>query len=72
MNCQFGWFLRSFLGTNFETYDDPRVRTLAIGDDTTWADGVVRMLDSIRSDYVILLLEDFLLQPGRKKQGVAR
>jgi hypothetical protein len=50
-----------YLGSNFERYADPRVETLAIGADVTWADGVARMLDRIPSDYVLLMLEDFLL-----------
>jgi hypothetical protein len=50
-----------YLGSNFETYDDPRVRTLRAGQDVTWAASVSTMLDQIRADYVIVMLEDFLL-----------
>jgi hypothetical protein len=50
-----------YLGTNFESFDDPRVRTLHVGRDVTWAASVSQMLDQIPSDYVIVLLEDFLL-----------
>jgi hypothetical protein len=49
------------LGTNFEGYDDPRVQTLRVGRDVTWAASLLAMLDQIRSDYVIVMLEDFLL-----------
>src|SRR4051812_41170582 len=51
-----------YLGTNFERFDDPRVRTLHAGPDVTWAAGVSAMLDQIRTDYVIVMLEDFLLK----------
>jgi hypothetical protein len=50
-----------YLGTNFASYDDPRVQTLAVGTDVTWAAGVLRMLDRIPGDYVLVMLEDFLL-----------
>ena len=50
-----------YLGTNFQGYDDPRVETLRIGTDVSWAAGVSGMLDRIRGDYVIVMLEDFLL-----------
>jgi hypothetical protein len=50
-----------YLGTNFTTCDDPRVRTIRVGQDVTWASSVSRMLDEIRADYVIVMLEDFLL-----------
>jgi hypothetical protein len=50
-----------YLGSNFETYDDPRVRTLCAGRDVTWAASVSTMLDQIAAEYVIVMLEDFLL-----------
>jgi hypothetical protein len=50
-----------YLGTNFLTYDDPRVQTIRVGQDVTWASSVATMLDEIRADYVIVMLEDFLL-----------
>lgn len=50
-----------FLGSNFERYDDPRVETLRVGADVNWAAGVTSMLDRIGGEYVIVMLEDFLL-----------
>jgi hypothetical protein len=50
-----------YLGTNLAGYDDPRVRTLRIGADVTWAAGVLKMLDHLESEYAIVMLEDFLL-----------
>ena len=49
------------LGTNHEHYDDPRVTTLNIGDDLSWASGVLSMLDALGSEYVMVFLEDFFL-----------
>ena len=50
-----------YLGTNRLVYEDPRVTTLAIGEDRSWATSVSAMLDQLNSKHVILLLEDFLL-----------
>lgn len=50
-----------YLGTNFERYDGPRVISLCVGADVNWAAGVIGMLDRIRADHVIVMLEDFLL-----------
>ena len=50
-----------FLGSNRLTYDDPRVTTIAVGEDRSWATSVSAMLDQLDSSHVILLLEDFLL-----------
>jgi hypothetical protein len=49
------------LGSNYATYDDPRVQPLRVGDDVTWAASLRNMLDRIPGEYVIVMLEDFLL-----------
>lgn len=59
-----------YLGTNFARYTDPRVRTIAIGEDVTWAGSVRRMLDRIPGEYVIVMLEDFLLMQGVDDQRI--
>lgn len=53
---------RIHLGTNHLSYDDPRVQTIRVGDDLSWASGVSSMLDALGSEHVILFLEDFLIQ----------
>lgn len=50
-----------YLGTNFSRFDDPRVRTLAIGEDVTWSGSLRRMLDGVHAERVIVMLEDFFL-----------
>lgn len=51
-----------YLGSNFEVYEDPRVHSLRIGSDLSWAANVVAMLDRLGSEHVLLFLEDFLLK----------
>jgi hypothetical protein len=51
-----------FLGTNKKNFVDPRVITLQIGDDTSWADGAKKMVECLPTDYFLLLLEDFFIQ----------
>jgi hypothetical protein len=50
-----------YLGSNFETFADLRVRTLRAGRDVAWAASVRSMLSQIHADYLIVMLEDFLL-----------
>lgn len=49
-----------YLGSNHKTCSDPRVRTVCVGDDKSWASSVKGMLDQINMPRVILLLEDFI------------
>lgn len=50
------------LGANHRAYDDDRVRTLAIGDDVSWGDNVLKMIDGLGGvEWLIMFLEDFLL-----------
>ena len=53
-----------FLGTNHEICHEPGVSTICIGDDVSWSSGVQLMLDAIRSEYVVVWLEDqFITSP---------
>ena len=49
-----------YLGTNHLMYDHPRVKTIAIGDETDWSSDFHRMLERIPQPYVIVMMEDFL------------
>jgi hypothetical protein len=51
-----------YLGTNFKKYNDERVKTILVGEDLSWAAGVLKMLDGLKSEYILLFLEDFLLK----------
>ena len=50
-----------YLGTNHLMHDNPRVKTIAVGDDTDWSSGFRGMLEEIPHPYVIVLIEDYLL-----------
>jgi hypothetical protein len=50
-----------YLGANFQAFDDPRVRTVRVGHDVTWAASARTMLDHIDAPYLVVMLEDFLL-----------
>lgn len=61
-----------YLGSNVATSDDPRVLPLRVGEDVTWAASLRSMLDRIPGDYVILMLEDFLLMRPVDNQRIER
>jgi hypothetical protein len=52
---------RIYLGSNHATYPDRRVTTLAVGEDRDWSSNLLKMLESIPADGVLLLQEDFLI-----------
>ncbi len=61
-----------FLGTNRLEYTDHGVTTIAIGEDSSWAGGVRSMLERIESDWVLFMLEDFLLTAAVDTERVQR
>jgi hypothetical protein len=63
---------RVCLGTNYLRYDDPRVVTLDIGEDLSWASNVALMLARIDTDHVILFLEDFLIEEPVNTRRIQR
>jgi hypothetical protein len=50
-----------YLISNHLSYDDPRVTTVKVGEDKHWTDGMAIGLRQIPAEYVIHLLDDFLL-----------
>lgn len=50
-----------YLGANQRTFDDPRIEMILTGKDYGWASSTIRMMKSINSEYVLVLLEDFLI-----------
>ena len=50
-----------YLGTNHLRYDNNRVKTIGVGDDTDWSSSFRCMLEQIPQPYVIVLIEDYLL-----------
>jgi len=51
-----------YLGANRLEPPGSRVKSIRVGEDRSWASGVVAMLERIESDWVIFMLEDFFLR----------
>lgn len=49
-----------YLSTNHGNFDDPRVKIIAVGDDTDWSSGFRSVMERIPHPYVIVIMEDFL------------
>jgi hypothetical protein len=50
--------------SNKEVYSDPRVTTICVGEEKAWGKNLLDVLPQIKTDYVLLLLEDyFIWQP---------
>lgn len=49
-----------YIGSNY-TKSNSNYETILIGEDASWCDNVRKMLDSIDSKYVLMLLEDFFI-----------
>lgn len=50
-----------FLGSNERTFAHPSVRPVMVGPDRDWSSNLQAMLSLLEAEYVILMLEDFLL-----------
>ncbi len=50
-----------FLGTNYATHSDERVKSLTAGEDQSWSKNLRYFLEHIDTRYVLVLLEDFFL-----------
>ncbi len=61
-----------YLGTNHLTCEVPGVTTINIGDDHSWAAGVIAMLKKLPATHVILFLEDFFLTEPVDTDAVLR
>lgn len=51
-----------YLGSNFLKYKDSRVKTITIGEDKSWSQGLLDMVSRIDTPFIILMLEDFFLR----------
>jgi len=61
-----------YLGSNLLVYDDPRVKTIAIGEDNNWSHGLLKILELIDTPYIILMLEDFFFRRPVNTNDVLR
>lgn len=56
----------TWLVSNHRTIDWPGVRVLAVGDDVSWSDNLLRALREVPQDYVFLALDDLVMLPGTR------
>lgn len=54
-------FIPVMLISNKLSYDDPRVISLKIGDDTTWSKNLRNALKSVKTKYTFLLFDDYII-----------
>ena len=57
-NCPYNVYLM----TNNASFDHPKVKTLSTGDDITWSKAFRNALERIEEDYVLIIMEDYILQ----------
>ena len=50
------------IGSNKHCHIDDRVKNITIGEDCSWSENLLLMLNTLKGDYVILFLEDFLIK----------
>ena len=53
--------LNIFLLSNEKEYEELNVNTIKVGADVSWSDNLIKAIDSLKSEYVFLLLEDLFL-----------
>ena len=56
--------------TNFEEYPDKRVKSLKIGNDAGWSDGVIKALNKIDTERILFLYEDAFLNKSVENEKV--
>ncbi len=61
-----------YLISNHLSYDDPRVVTVKVGDDKSWTDGIARAMPEIPAEYVLFMLDDFMLTEAPDFERLAR
>ena len=49
-----------YLLTNNKKYDNYRVKTIITGDDVSWSKAFRTALESIKEEYVLIIMEDYI------------
>ena len=49
------------LGNNFDDFDHKNVKTISVGKDLSYSSNLLKMLNEIKSEYIILWVEDLVL-----------
>jgi hypothetical protein len=50
-----------YLGSNEKVYKDPRVNTICVGKDKSWADSALSMINKIPTKNIMFFLDDFFI-----------
>lgn len=56
--------------SNFEGYDNPRVHNLKVGADNSWSDSLMLALQEVRTKYVFIILEDYIINAPIKSKRI--
>tara|TARA_Y100000590_G_scaffold44633_1_gene47442 strand:- start:1082 stop:1837 length:756 start_codon:yes stop_codon:yes gene_type:complete len=57
INCP----LKLTLLTNNKSYDSNLVNTIKVGDDVSWSDNLLKGIEELQNDYILILLDDLFL-----------
>lgn len=47
--------------SNYKGYSDPRIHNVMVGQDKSWSDSLITALQEVNTQYVLILLEDYIL-----------
>lgn len=47
--------------SNYESFEDPRIRNIKVGRDIAWSNNLLEALKEVKTRYVLLLLEDYII-----------
>ena len=50
-----------YLGSNTKSYYHPKLKSILIGEDISWADSTSKMLEQIPHEHILFLLDDFFI-----------
>lgn len=53
--------LKTFLLSNEKECEELNVKTIKVGDDVSWSDNLIKAIDNIKNEYVLLLLDDLFI-----------
>ena len=53
--------LNIFLLSNEKEYEELNVKNIMVGADISWSDNLIKAVDNLKSEYVLLLLEDLFI-----------
>lgn len=51
-----------YLGSNEEVFEHPKVENILVGPDKDWTSGVRKMVESLDTEYILIMLEDFFIR----------